>query len=64
MVHHGRFRQAGTIAEIVPVDVKARKKTLIAPLLYDGVKLPFADGQFDLVYSFDVLHHCPDPWHL
>ena len=27
----------------------------------DAESLPFADGQFDVVYSWGVLHHTPDP---
>jgi SAM-dependent methyltransferase len=28
---------------------------------YDGVNLPFASGEFDLIYSFQVLEHCRKP---
>ncbi len=27
----------------------------------DAERLPFPDGQFDIVYSWGVLHHTPDP---
>jgi SAM-dependent methyltransferase len=52
---------SGQLASVVPVDVQRRKVELIAPVLYDGRRLPFDDGSFDLVYAIDVLHHCPDP---
>lgn len=28
---------------------------------YDGVRLPFADGSFDVIESMDVVEHTPDP---
>ena len=28
---------------------------------YDGVKIPFGDGAYDVVIVADVLHHEPDP---
>lgn len=46
---------------LTAVDVKRRERSLVAPLIYDGRTLPFADRQFDLVYAIDVLHHCADP---
>jgi len=56
-----QLQQSGRIRRITPVDVKLREKTFVSPQLYDGSRLPFADRSFDLVYSVDVLHHCPDP---
>ncbi len=55
------LRQSGLIGEITPVDVQPRPNALVETQLYDGKSLPFADRSFDLVYSVDVLHHCPDP---
>jgi SAM-dependent methyltransferase len=56
-----QVRASGLAGELVPVDVQHRDKELVEPVLYDGTRLPFADRSFDLVYSVDVLHHCPDP---
>jgi len=55
------MRESGQIGELTPVEVQARPNSFVVPTLYDGNKLPFADRSFDLVYSVDVLHHCPDP---
>lgn len=30
----------------------------------DALHLPFADGAFDAVLSYDVLHHVSDPWRM
>jgi SAM-dependent methyltransferase len=56
-----QFQSRGLVKDVVPVDVQLRDKTVRPPQLYDGTRLPFADRSFDLVYSIDVLHHCPDP---
>jgi SAM-dependent methyltransferase len=55
------LRQSGLVREVTPVDVQARPNTFVPVTLFDGKRLPFADRSFDLVSSFDVLHHCPDP---
>jgi SAM-dependent methyltransferase len=49
------------IARITPVDVVERAQSFVRPQLYDGGRLPFGDRSFDLAYSIDVVHHCPDP---
>lgn len=51
----------GRVGELVPVDVMARPRSVVQPILYDGRRLPFDDGEFDLAYAIDVLHHCPEP---
>jgi SAM-dependent methyltransferase len=51
----------GIATKIRPVDVQRRLRCVTEPQLYDGRRLPFADRSFELVYSIDVLHHCPDP---
>jgi SAM-dependent methyltransferase len=56
-----RWKPGGAVRSVVPVDVVKRKASLVTPVLYDGERLPFADLSFDLVYSIDVLHHCPNP---
>lgn len=49
------------VEKLVPVDVVRRKKSIVEPQIYDGMRLPFDDDSFDLVYSVDVVHHCLDP---
>ena len=56
-----QFNNSGLVSQLVPLDVKRRATVLIEPQIYGGDLLPFGDRQFDLVYSVDVLHHCPDP---
>lgn len=49
------------VEEVVPVDVLERKRSIVKPVIYDGLRLPFDDASFDLVYAVDVVHHCLDP---
>jgi SAM-dependent methyltransferase len=42
------------------VDIKLRASSAIEVQEYDGQRLPFDDGQFDVVMLSDVLHHAYD----
>jgi SAM-dependent methyltransferase len=46
---------------ITGVDVLVRPQTRVPVHAFDGKRLPFADGAFDVVTFVDVLHHTPDP---
>jgi SAM-dependent methyltransferase len=56
-----RLPALGVTEEIVPVDVQARRRALVEPVIYDGARLPFPDHSFDLAMAVDVLHHAPRP---
>lgn len=57
-----QVRAAGLAHTLTPLDVKRRAHVFVEPVLYPpGTRLPFADRQFDLVYTVDVLHHCDVP---
>ncbi|MCB9077205.1 MAG: class I SAM-dependent methyltransferase [Anaerolineaceae bacterium] len=56
-----KFQQNGVANRVVAVDVHRQENCYIEPLLYSGRRLPFDDRSFELTYSIDVLHHCPDP---
>ena len=42
-------------------EARARRRTDAEFVTYDGVRVPFADETFDLVYSHQVLEHVSDP---
>src|SRR5262249_50847391 len=46
---------------VVGVDVKVREHVAIEALAYDGLSLPFADGEFEAVLLADGLHHAERP---
>lgn len=48
-------------ARVAGVDVKLRPGALIEVTAYDGERLPFPDGAFEVVVLSDVLHHCARP---
>ncbi len=61
---------AGMGAEIIGLDLsksvlKAYEKTRPYPFAHiiqaDIMRLPFRNGQFDVIYSLGVLHHTPEP---
>ena len=47
--------------QIRGVDVLVRAQTAIPVEPFDGCRLPFVDGSFDVVMFIDVLHHTDDP---
>ena len=48
--------------EVQPVDVKDISFfDDVKPLIYDGRKLPFKDGEFPVTMLITVLHHIPEP---
>ncbi len=56
-----RLMDEGLIVRCTPVEVQRRTQTLVEPVLYDGVRLPFDDRSVELVYAIDVVHHAGDP---
>ncbi|MDF1749574.1 MAG: class I SAM-dependent methyltransferase, partial [Alphaproteobacteria bacterium] len=48
----------GAFKSIVGVDVVLQPDPRISVSRFDGVSLPFADKEFDVVTLIDVLHHC------
>lgn len=57
----GRVLAARTGAEVQLVDVVDLNRTRLPHATYDGRHVPFADGAFDVVVLYFVLHHCADP---
>ena len=55
-----RVMEARPDLRIRGVDVMARPQSHIPVELFDGVKLPFADREFDAVMMVDVLHHATE----
>lgn len=56
-----QFVNSGLARRVVAVDVLQRSHALVVPILFDGMRLPFADATFDLTFAIDVLHHCSSP---
>ena len=50
--------------EILGVDVLLREHSHIPVQSFDGMRLPFEDGSFDVVLFSDVLHHTAEPLEL
>jgi SAM-dependent methyltransferase len=56
-----REMQDRTGASFTGVDIHVFAETAVPVVRYDGRRLPFDDGSFDLVTIVDVLHHTEDP---
>jgi SAM-dependent methyltransferase len=52
---------SGVTQNLTAYDIKLRPDVFHPPTIYDGGALPLPDREFDLSYSVDVMHHCPDP---
>ncbi|RYG64916.1 methyltransferase domain-containing protein [bacterium] len=52
---------SGVTDNLTAFDIKLRPHVLHDPIIYDGGSLPVPDRSFELSYSVDVMHHCPDP---
>lgn len=55
------FEEEGWVDRVVAIDVGLRRHSFVDIRLYDGQRLPFENGSFDLAYSIDALHHCREP---
>lgn len=52
----------GFSVEAIDVASSRYRTARIHPVtVYDGVRIPFPDGSFDIVFSSNVLEHLPDP---
>jgi SAM-dependent methyltransferase len=58
------IKNIGICDTVTAIDVKPRQRSHHTVEIYDGVRLPFSDGEFDLVYAIDVVHHADDPFKL
>jgi SAM-dependent methyltransferase len=56
-----RVAEAAGVTEAVGVDVLLRPHTHLPVTLFDGDRLPYADGAWEAVMAVDVLHHAKDP---
>jgi SAM-dependent methyltransferase len=51
----------GICKAVTAVDIMPRSRPYHLVEIYDGARLPFRDGMFDLAYAVDVVHHAADP---
>jgi SAM-dependent methyltransferase len=49
------------VREYVGLDLEGSKRYNEATHIWDGVVMPFEDGQFDCAMATEVLEHCPKP---
>lgn len=51
----------GKTRDLTAYEIKLHPNVVHAPIIYGGGALPEPDQRFELSYSVDVMHHCPDP---
>lgn len=54
------MRQRSDI-KISGIDIKPCENSAIPVSLYDGIRIPFEDGTWDVAMAIDALHHCDEP---
>lgn len=58
----GRFAAlSGVDVSAACIDIARENHPEVAYLAYDGTRLPYEDGSFDVVFTICVIHHVPVP---
>jgi SAM-dependent methyltransferase len=55
------IQQRRADVELRGIDVLLRSHTYIPVEAFDGTRIPYGDGSFDIVMMVDVLHHAQEP---
>lgn len=64
MPYRELIKTQSNVAQYVGLDIDSAleyDKEIKPDHTWDGLNMPFEDGQFDSAVAFEVLEHCPDP---